>query len=76
MISRNLTRRLKKLEGRNAPAAEPVIVEVMFVSPDGTEEMAFTVELPTSAEPAWLRRIREQRESAGHLQRRATGWRA
>ena len=68
MISRNLTRRLKELEARTAPAAEHAIAEVMFVSPDGTEEMAFTVELPTSAEPAWLRRIREQRESAGHLQ--------
>ena len=68
MISRKLTRRLEELEARNAPAAEHAIAEVMFVSPDGTEEMAFTVELPTSAEPAWLRRIREQRESAGHLQ--------
>jgi len=55
MISRNLTRRLKEREGRTAPAAEPVIVEVMFVSPDGTEEMGFTVELPTrrAAGPTW-----------------------
>ena len=68
MISRNLTRRLEELEACNAPAGEHAIAEVMFVSPDGTEEMAFTVELPTSAEPAWLRRIREQRENTGHLQ--------
>ena len=69
MISRNLTRRLEELEARHAPAGEHAIAEVMFVSPDGTEEMGFTVELTTSTEPAWLRRIREQRESAGHLQR-------
>ena len=69
MISRNLTRRLEELEARNAPAAEHVIAEVMFVSPDGIEELAYRVELRTSTEPAWLRRIREQRENAGHLQR-------
>ena len=69
MIRRNLTRRLEELEAANAPAAEHAIAEVMFVSPDGTEEMGFTVELATSTEPAWLRRIRKQRESAGHLQR-------
>jgi hypothetical protein len=40
MISRNLTRRLKELEGRTAPPAEPVIVEVMYVSPD-TEELGY-----------------------------------
>jgi hypothetical protein len=68
MISRNLTRRLEELEARIAPAAEPVIVEVMYVSPDGTGELEYRVEMPASTDPAWLRRIREQRVSAGHLQ--------
>ena len=68
MISRKLTRRLEVLEGRIAPAAEPVIVEVMYVSPDGTETLEYRVEMPTSTGPAWLRRLREQRVSAGHLQ--------
>jgi hypothetical protein len=65
---RNLTRRLEELETRIAPAAEPVIVEVMYVSPDGTEELEHRAELPTSPGPAWLRRMRERRVSAGHLQ--------
>jgi len=69
MISRSLTRRLEELEARTAPEAEPVIAEVLYVSPDGTEELGYRVELLTSTEPAWLRRVREQRESAGHLQR-------
>ena len=68
MISRKLTRRLEELEARIAPPGEPVIVEVMYVSPDGTEELEYRVEMPTSTDPAWLRRIREQRVSAGHLQ--------
>ncbi len=58
MINRNLTRRLEELEARTAPAAEPVIVEVMYASPDGTEELGYRVEIPTSTGPAWLRRLR------------------
>ncbi len=59
MISRKLTRRLEELEARIAPAAEPVMVEIAYVSPDGTEEVDCTVEMPTSTVPAWLRRLRE-----------------
>ena len=58
MIRRNLTRRLEELEARLAPAAEPVIVEIMYVSPDGTEEVECRVEMPTSTGAAWLRRLR------------------
>jgi hypothetical protein len=61
MISRKLTRRLEELEACIAPAAEPRIIDVYYVSPDGTKRLAFTVELPTSTDPAWLRRIRGQR---------------
>jgi hypothetical protein len=37
MIRRNLSRRLE-LETRLMPAAEPVIVQITYVSPDGSEE--------------------------------------
>jgi hypothetical protein len=37
MTKRNLTRRLEELEKRIAPAdAEPLIIQVTYVSPDGT----------------------------------------
>jgi hypothetical protein len=55
----NLLRRLEELEARTAPTGEPVIVEVMYVSPDGTEALGFRAELPTSPGPAWLRRFRQ-----------------
>jgi hypothetical protein len=38
MINRNLTRRLEELEARLAPAAEPMIFQITYVSPDGSEE--------------------------------------
>jgi hypothetical protein len=34
MISRNLSRRLKRLEARAMPDGEPMVIEVQFVSPD------------------------------------------
>jgi hypothetical protein len=36
MISRNLTRRLERLETRLMPAGEPLIIQVKFVSSDGS----------------------------------------
>ncbi|MGO9232073.1 MAG: hypothetical protein ACLQKA_22995 [Bryobacteraceae bacterium] len=59
MISRNLTRRLEELEARLAPTAEPVIVEIVYVSADGTEEVESRVEVSTSTGPTWLRRLHE-----------------
>ena len=38
MIRRNLTRRLEELEARIALAAEPLIVQIIYFSPDGSEE--------------------------------------
>src|ERR1017187_6960600 len=38
MIRRNLIRRLEELEARLAPAAEPMIFQITYVSPDGSEE--------------------------------------
>jgi hypothetical protein len=54
----NLLRRLEELEARSAPAAEPTIVEIVYVSADGTEEVESRVEVPTCTGPAWLRRLR------------------
>jgi len=36
MITRNLSRRLERLETRLMPAGEPLITQVQFVSPDGS----------------------------------------
>ena len=51
MISRNLTRRLEELEARIAPAAEPVIIQITYVTPDGSEEDGPRIEVPTPALP-------------------------
>jgi len=36
MISRNLARRLERLETRLVPAGEPLVVQIHYVSPDGS----------------------------------------
>ena len=36
MISRNLARRLEMLESRYVPDGEPLVIQVRFVSPDGS----------------------------------------
>src|ERR1035437_4583100 len=38
MASRNLSKRLERLEERMLPAGEPLILQIQFVSPDGTVE--------------------------------------
>ena len=45
MITRNLARRLERLETRLVPAGEPVVIQVHFVSPDGrrTDGPRFTI---------------------------------
>jgi hypothetical protein len=54
MISRNLTRRLEELEARTAPA-EPIIIEITYVSPDGSEVEGPRFEVPTrrARGPTW-----------------------
>jgi hypothetical protein len=65
MTRRNLTRRLDELEARIAPAnAEPMIVNLMYVSPDGTSELAEQFVIPmTPADPLrpWLRNQRRSK---------------
>ena len=36
MISRNLSKRVQKLETRLAPTDEPIVIQMIYVSPDGT----------------------------------------
>jgi len=45
MTTRNLARRLERLETRLVPAGEPVVIQVYFVSPDGrrVDGVRFTV---------------------------------
>ena len=52
----NLLRRLEELEARTAPTGEPMVVEVMHVSPDGTEELGFRAELPPTGRRPWQRK--------------------
>ena len=48
MITRNLARRLERLETRLVPAGEPLVIQVHFVSPDGSrvDGPRFTVPRP------------------------------
>jgi hypothetical protein len=62
MISRNLTRRLEELEARIAPAAEPVIIQITYVTPDGSEEDGPRIEVPMPSLPdrPWQRKRRRR----------------
>jgi len=60
MIRRNLTRRLEELEARIAPAAEAVIIQITYVTPDGSEEDGprIVVQQPAGRDRAWQRKSR------------------
>jgi hypothetical protein len=58
MTSRNLTRRLAELETRLAPPAEPLVAQIVYVSPDGSEEHGPRYELSAVPAPAWQRNRR------------------
>jgi len=51
MISRNLTRRLEELEARIAPAGEATIIQITYVSPDGSTEAGPRFEVPAAGDP-------------------------
>jgi hypothetical protein len=38
MITRTLSKRLRKLESRLAPTDEPMVIHIVYVSPDGTRK--------------------------------------
>jgi len=60
MISRNLTRRLEELEARQAPPGEPLILQIVGVSPNGskTDGPTFIVPRPAVPDRDWQRRPR------------------
>jgi hypothetical protein len=43
MITRTLSKRLRKLESRLAPNDESRIIHIVYVSPDGTRKAGYTV---------------------------------
>jgi hypothetical protein len=58
MISRNLSKRVQKLEGRLIPTEEPRLIHIVYVSPDGTRKYGYTVWGPSgdpSAHPPYQR---------------------
>jgi hypothetical protein len=65
MIRRNLIRRLEELEARLAPAAEPMIFQITYVSPDGSEEDGPRFTIPSGGRPAELCGIRGVRDNRG-----------
>ena len=46
MISRNLSKRLERLEARTMPAGVPMVMEIVFISPDGVVTDTLLVENP------------------------------
>jgi len=55
-----LVRRLEELEARIAPPREPLILQIVGVSPDGskTDGPTFIVPLPATPDRDWQRRPR------------------
>jgi len=52
MTRTNLNKRLERLEARLVPAkTEPLIVNLMYVSPDGTSELAAQYIIPPNLDP-------------------------
>ena len=61
MSRRNLTRRLEELEARIAPPAEPFMVQIVYVTPDGSEEPdgpPFEIGMAADRDRPWLRNRR------------------
>jgi hypothetical protein len=43
MIGRTLSKRVQKLETRLIPTEEPMLIHIVYVSPDGTRTDGYTV---------------------------------
>ena len=43
MIGRTLSKRVQKLEARLIPTEEPMVIHIVYVSPDGTRTDGYTV---------------------------------
>ena len=46
MIGRTLSKRLERLETRIIPAGEPLVVQIQYVSPDGSVEDGPRISVP------------------------------
>jgi hypothetical protein len=46
MMSKALSRRLERLEEEMKPVGEPKVIQVVFVSPDGTKKNGPRFEIP------------------------------
>jgi hypothetical protein len=46
VTSRNITRRLERLEERTLPVGEPMVIQIVFVSTKGTRENGPRYEIP------------------------------
>jgi len=51
MITRNLARRLERLEIRLLPAGEPLVIQVHFVSPEGSRVDGPRFTIPRAGRP-------------------------
>ena len=47
MIGRTLSKRVQKLEARLIPTDEPMIIHIVYVSPDGSVEDGYTIGGPS-----------------------------
>lgn len=47
MTARNIPRRLERLEEETMPVGKPKMIQIVFVSPDGTEKDGPRYEIPT-----------------------------
>jgi len=48
MISSKLSARLERLESRFLPDGEPIVLQVMYISPDGSSREGPRIEVPAS----------------------------
>lgn len=48
MITGNLTRRLERLEEETKPVGEPMVIQIIYMSTDGTQENGPRYEIPAS----------------------------
>jgi len=58
MISRNLSRRLERLEALVIPTGPPQVIQIVFVSPNGEDEFGPTIEIqaaPVGSKGPWGR---------------------
>jgi hypothetical protein len=53
MISGKLSARLERLESRFIPAGEQIVLQVVYIAPDGSSEDGPRYTVPSSPNPPW-----------------------